>query len=99
MMRKKLLGIGAMFALGVNYASLWIVAFIWNWPNADSELIVHIILMLVLSILFGALIVDMKKALFYSVGSIIIGIVLATVIIAMPALIAESSKGIEVLSP
>lgn len=95
MMRKNLLGIGAMFALGVNYAAAWIVAFIWNWPNPDSELTVHVLLMLLVSMLFGALIIDMKRALFFSVGSIIMGFVLATVIIAMPALIVEGPGGIE----
>lgn len=96
MIRKRLLEIGAMLALSVNYASAWVAAMIWNWPNPDSELIVHIIIMLVISLLFGAIITDMKKAIFYSIGAVAIGIVIATVIIAMPALIAEGPGGIEV---
>lgn len=95
MMRKRIAELGAMLALGVNYASAWVVAFIWNWPNPDSELVVHVVLMLALSMLFGALVVDMKKALFYSIGAIVTGIVLATVLLTMPAVLVESSGGIE----
>lgn len=95
MTRRRLLEIGAMAALGVIYAAAWITAFIWNWPTADSELTVHIVVMLVTSLMFGALIVDMKKTLMYSVGSMVIGIMLASVVIAMPALIAEGPKEIE----
>jgi len=96
MIRKRLLEIGAMLALSVNYASAWVAALIWNWPNPDSELVIHIVIMLAISLLFGAIIVDMKRAIFYAVGAVAIGIVIATVIIAMPALIAEGPGGIEV---
>lgn len=96
MIRRRLLEIGAMLALSVNYASAWVAALIWNWPNPDSELVIHILIMLAISLLFGAIIVDMKRAIFYSIGAVVIGFVIATVIIAMPALIAEGPKGIEV---
>ncbi|HKZ93453.1 MAG TPA: hypothetical protein VJ249_02575 [Candidatus Bathyarchaeia archaeon] len=95
MTRRTLLELGAMLALGVNYAGAWVIAFIWNWPDPDSELYVHLLVMLVVSLLFGSLIVDIKRTLFYTIGSIIMGIGLATILIAMPAILAESAGGID----
>lgn len=94
MLRRKILETGAMVALGVNYAGAFIITSIWNYPTADSKLLLHISIVFAVSILFGAIIVDLKKALLYTIGSIVVGLVLATTIMASPSIVVE---GIEFL--
>jgi len=84
----------AMVALGVNYASAFIITSIWNFPTPDTKLFPCLSILFVVSILFGMLVADIKNALLYTIGSIIIGLVLATAIVAAPSLVVE---GIEFL--
>lgn len=94
MLRRTLLEIGAMMALGANYAAVCVIAFVWG-PDAfarvggaHSELLIYILILFIVSLLFGALIIDMKKTLFYTIGSIVIGIALATAIISAPSVMS-----------
>jgi hypothetical protein len=81
-----MLEIGAMIALGFNYAALYLVAFIWNWPSSDMELVIHVVAAFCISLLFGVLIVDLKRSLFYTLVAVPLGISLAVAIISMPVM-------------
>jgi len=94
MPRRKLLEIGAMIALGVNYATAYVTAFVWQTGGPD--LIIHILMMFVVSLLFGALMVDIQKTVLYTAGSIAIGISIATALIVAPP--AMLTQNIELLS-
>jgi len=86
MHRRKLLEIGAMVALAINYTSTYVITFVWDWPSLNSEIPVNLLWMFALSFLFGLLIVDIKKTLFYTLGSIVMAIPLATVAISAPSM-------------
>jgi asparagine N-glycosylation enzyme membrane subunit Stt3 len=75
-----------MTTLGVNYAAAFIIALLWDWPDPDSELYIYITAIFIVSLLFGALISDMRKTFLYVMGSMAIGIFLATFILSAPSL-------------
>lgn len=87
MLGKNLREMGAMVALGINYATAYMIAFVWDWPTPDSELLIHILLIFIFSFLFGAIIVNMKKTFFYTFGAVAIGMASATAVISAPSLI------------
>lgn len=84
MFRRKMLEIGAMIALGIDYAAAYVTAYVWH--TSGSELIIHILIIFVFSLLYGALIIDLEKTIFYTMGSIVIGASLAIVAIVAPSL-------------
>jgi len=84
MFRRRMLEIGAMIALGIDYATAYVTAFVWH--ASDSELTAHILVIFVFSLLYGALIVDFEKTIFYTLGSIVIGASLAIAVIVAPSL-------------
>lgn len=84
MFRRKMLEIGAMIALGIDYAAAYVTAYVWH--ASGSELIIHILIIFVFSLLYGALIIDLEKTIFYTMGSIVIGASLAIVAIVAPSL-------------
>jgi hypothetical protein len=86
MLRTTWLEIGAILGLGLNYASAYVIAFVWNFPDPDSELILHIFTVFIVSLLFGALIVDIRKALLYALGAIPLGVAIATTLISAPSI-------------
>jgi len=77
-----------MIACGFNFSAAYINAIIWNWPNPDSELYVYILSLFFVSLLFGAIIVDITKSIYYTLGSAAISILLAAAMIAAPSAIS-----------
>jgi len=91
MLRRLLLEIGVMAATGVNYAGGYIVAFVWDFPAPHTELFLHILMMFFFSVLSGAVIADFRKGILYTIGSIMLGIFLATAIISAPSMLLGES--------
>lgn len=89
MLSRKMLEIGAMIALGINYATAYVTVFVWH--TIGLELGIHILMIFVFTLLYGALIVDIEKTIFYTAGAIVIGASLAIAVIVAPSLaIAEN---------
>lgn len=94
MPRTKLREIGALMALGISYATTYVTAYIWDWPSPDSELLIYIFVIFLISFLFGAEIVDMKKTLFYMLAAIAVGFSIACLVIIAPALTLTTELGL-----
>jgi hypothetical protein len=83
---------GAMLALSIDLAAAFVFAFVWG-PGAYARaygseigLIVYVLMSFFPSLLFGAVVIDIRKILLYAIGSIIIGAVVAIVVIAAPSM-------------
>lgn len=92
MNRRAFFEFGAMLVLSIDLAAAFVFAFVWG-PGpfarvygAESSLLVYVLMSFVPSLLFGALVIDMRKILFYAIASIVIGAVVAIAIISIPSM-------------
>jgi len=87
MLRRTLLELIAVLGLSVDYATAYLVTFIWNVPTPNSELVLHVAIVFGASLLFAALIANITKTIIYTLASIVIGIGFAVAIILAPPII------------
>lgn len=94
MNRGVFLEFGAMLVLSIDFAAAFVFAFVWG-PGAyarvygaESSLIVYAFMILVPSMLFGTLVIDIRKILLYAIASTVIGALVAIVIISVPSMMA-----------
>lgn len=96
MQRRLLLEIGAMLALGINYAGAYVVAIVWNWPTLETELYIHLAALFLAGFLFGMLVVNLQRALIYTIVAIVIGMALAVVFVSLPSfMLGEAYEAID----
>lgn len=96
MQRRLLLEIGAMLALGINYAGAYVVAIVWNWPTPETELYIHLVALFFAGFLFGTLIVNLQRTLIYTMVASVIGMALAVLFVSLPSLmLGEAYEAID----
>lgn len=93
MRTQALLEAGATILLGLDLAAAYVTGFIWD-PTSEWQLLIHLVIVFLVSLLFGALVADMKKTLFHLIASIILGVSLAIFIITSPALIFATNAAL-----
>lgn len=76
--------------LSVGIAATYFTAFVWG-TTSDVQLIVHLATIFIISLLFGTILIDTRKALLYAIGSIAMGGALAIAIITVPSLILSEA--------
>lgn len=80
-----------MSAFTISYASTYVLAIVWK-----LNLFVYILMVFILSFLFGAVILNLSRVLIYATISIVLGMLLAIWLISTPPMFAgESAASVE----
>lgn len=76
-----MLAIGTILALSIDYAAIYVLAFIWN-----LDILYYMLIILVLSLLFGAVVVDLKKTIIYMSVALLFGTFISVGVLSVPSL-------------
>jgi len=87
---KFILELAATIALSLDYMGAYIMAVLWKWPIEGMTLFVYILIVLIVSFLFGIYFVDLRKSVIYTAVSIVIGMFLAIALMSAPPMILAS---------